>query len=59
MVDAVLREAFCSVGFSPILNFSVSDLQGTLTRVLKLGAVMDGPVQYAVQGKVTYSISFI
>eukprot|EP00210_Caulerpa_lentillifera_P007705 g7356.t1 len=45
-------EAFCSVGFSPILNFSVNDLQGTLTRLLQLGGIMDGPVQYALQGKI-------
>lgn len=48
----VHREAFCSTGYSPILAFNVDDLQATLTRVLPLGAQMDGAVQYSARGKV-------
>ena len=34
------------------MNFAVEDLQGTLMRLLQMGAVMDGPVQYPTQGQV-------
>ena len=45
------REAFYSVGYSPILVFDVPDLQTSLTRMLTLGARMDGAIQYSLDGK--------
>lgn len=49
-VPFTCSEAFCSVGYSPHLIFNVPDLQDSLTRLLKLGAQMDGAVQYTLQG---------
>ena len=46
------REAFCTTGYSPFLFFTVPDLQGSITRLLNLGATMDGRIQYAASGKV-------
>lgn len=46
------QEAPCSTGYSPLLNFVVSDLDATLPQLLMLGAEMDGPVKHPVQGKV-------
>ncbi|QDZ17766.1 glyoxalase/bleomycin resistance protein/dihydroxybiphenyl dioxygenase [Chloropicon primus] len=45
-------EALRSTGYSPMLSFNVEDLQGTLTRLLSLGAHMDGPIRYPTFGKV-------
>jgi hypothetical protein len=41
-----------TTGYSPFLAFSVTDLQGTLQRLLPLGAVMDGPIRFAQAGPV-------
>lgn len=46
------REAYCTAGYTPILSFTVPDLQQTLTKLLQLGAHMDGPIQYPTQAKV-------
>lgn len=45
-------EAYTTAGYTPVLAFDVPDLQETLTRLIQLGAVMDGPIQYPVEGKV-------
>ena len=47
------REAYCTTGYTPILSFTVDDLQQTLTKLIQLGATMDGPVQYPTQAKVS------
>ena len=44
------REAFCSVGYSPVMVFNVADLQTSLTKMLELGAQMDGAIQYSLDG---------
>lgn len=35
---------------SPMIVFDVSDVQSSLTRLLSLGAEMDGPIQYSLEG---------
>lgn len=50
------REAYCSVGYTPILTFDVPDLQDALTKSLALGAQMDGAVQYFAHGKVRFLV---
>lgn len=45
-------EAYCTTGYSPILTFTVHDLQDTLTKCLSLGAIMDGAVQFVPLGRV-------
>mmetsp|Transcript_14713 Transcript_14713/g.37244 ORF Transcript_14713/g.37244 Transcript_14713/m.37244 type:complete len:121 (+) Transcript_14713:1394-1756(+) len=45
-------EALCSTGYSPMLSFNVADLQGTITRLISMGAHLDGPIRYPTFGKV-------
>jgi hypothetical protein len=35
---------------SPMIVFDVSDVQTSLTRLLSLGAEMDGAIQYSLEG---------
>lgn len=51
-LKAADSQAYCSTGYSPILSFNVGDLQETLTKLLHLGAEMDGAIQYPAQAKV-------
>ena len=46
------EEAPLARGYSPILTFNVPDLDGTVLRLLRLGASMDGPIHFPVHGKV-------
>jgi hypothetical protein len=46
------REAAVTTGYTPFVNFSVSDLDSTMMRLVLLGASLDGPVKYPVHGKV-------
>ena len=50
--DCWRREAYCTVGYSPFLTFSVTQLQMTLTQLLQLGGTMDGSVKHLPKGKV-------
>ena len=45
-------EAFCSTGYSPMLSFEVPDVQECVTRLIPLGAHMDGPIRHETFGKV-------
>ncbi|RHY06034.1 hypothetical protein DYB36_006769 [Aphanomyces astaci] len=44
------REAACSAGYSPFLNFDVQDMMETIPRLISLGAAMDGPIKYPAFG---------
>ena len=44
-------EAPLTTGYSPFLNFAVSDLDKTVYKAMELGAAMDGAIQYADVGK--------
>uniref|UniRef100_M4BI01 Uncharacterized protein n=1 Tax=Hyaloperonospora arabidopsidis (strain Emoy2) TaxID=559515 RepID=M4BI01_HYAAE len=50
--EAGNSEAACSSGYSPFLNFDISDLSDAVPRLLMLGAIMDGPIKYPAHGKV-------
>nr|KAJ0207030.1 hypothetical protein LSAT_V11C500267660 [Lactuca sativa] len=39
-------------GYSSLLSFSVTDINNTVTKLMALGAEMDGPIKYEVHGKV-------
>nr|KAJ0197658.1 hypothetical protein LSAT_V11C700343510 [Lactuca sativa] len=39
-------------GYSSLLSFSVTDINSTVTKLMALGAEMDGPIKYEVHGKV-------
>ena len=51
------REALCSTGYSPMLSFDVVDLQDTITRLISMGAHLDGPIRYPTFGKVSETSS--
>ncbi|CAA2934969.1 lactoylglutathione lyase glyoxalase I family [Olea europaea subsp. europaea] len=39
-------------GSSSLLSFTVTDINSTVTKLMALGAEMDGPIKYEVHGKV-------
>jgi catechol 2,3-dioxygenase-like lactoylglutathione lyase family enzyme len=45
-------EAHLTTGYSPILNFTVTDMQDTVQSLITAGARMDGGIKYLTQGKV-------
>ena len=51
-LKAVEGEAQRTTGYSPLLSFTVSDMDVTVNNLLRAGAVLDGPIKYPVQGKV-------
>lgn len=44
-------------GYSSLLSFTVTDINSTVTKLMALGAELDGPIKYEIHGKVTVSIS--
>jgi catechol 2,3-dioxygenase-like lactoylglutathione lyase family enzyme len=48
----VEAEAHLTTGYSPILNFTVTDMQDTVQSLIEAGARMDGGIKYLTQGKV-------
>ena len=51
-IRSVESEAQLSVGYAPILNFDVDDMDMTVTRCAQMGGKLDGPIQYPAHGKV-------
>ena len=45
-------EAALTTGYSPFLSLRVDDLQETIQRIIPMGAEMDGPIQFAKNGRV-------
>ncbi|MFS7932286.1 putative glyoxalase/Bleomycin resistance protein/Dihydroxybiphenyl dioxygenase [Helianthus anomalus] len=39
-------------GYSSMLSFTVPDINNSVTKLMALGAEMDGPIKYEVHGKV-------
>ncbi|XP_059310899.1 uncharacterized protein LOC132062327, partial [Lycium ferocissimum] len=39
-------------GYSSLLSFTVGDINNSVTKLLALGAELDGPIKYEVHGKV-------
>ncbi|KAL1355751.1 hypothetical protein HN51_007739 [Arachis hypogaea] len=39
-------------GYSSLLSFTVTDINSTVTKLIALGAELDGPIKYEVHGKV-------
>ncbi len=50
------NEALLSIGYSPFMNFILKDFDEALGRVMQMGATMDGPVLYPLEGKVYNSV---
>lgn len=51
-IQASESEASLAVGYSPFLNFDVDDMDSIVARCVKMGASLDGPIQYPAHGKV-------
>ncbi|KAA8516126.1 hypothetical protein F0562_019305 [Nyssa sinensis] len=39
-------------GYSSLLSFTVTDINNTVTKLMALGAELDGPIKYEIYGKV-------
>ncbi|KAG4390294.1 hypothetical protein GLYMA_06G264500v4 [Glycine max] len=39
-------------GYSSLLSFTVTDMNNTVTKLMALGAELDGPIKYEVHGKI-------
>ncbi|KAK7853757.1 uncharacterized protein LOC112038744 [Quercus suber] len=39
-------------GYSSLLSFTVTDINSTVTKLMTLGAELDGPIKYEIHGKV-------
>ncbi|XP_043717799.1 uncharacterized protein LOC122665712 [Telopea speciosissima] len=39
-------------GYSSLLSFTVTDIHSTVTKLMALGAELDGPIKYEIHGKV-------
>ncbi|XP_010925792.1 uncharacterized protein [Elaeis guineensis] len=39
-------------GYSSMLSFTVADINSTVTKLITLGAELDGPIKYEIHGKV-------
>jgi hypothetical protein len=39
-------------GYTSLLSFTVTDINSTVTKLMALGAELDGPIKYEVHGKV-------
>lgn len=48
------RQAEAITGYTPQMSFTVGNLEGTMMKMMQLGATLDGPVKYPVHGKVTH-----
>ena len=40
-----------TTGYTPILCFDVKNMDNTLNKALEMGAILDGPIKYPIQGK--------
>lgn len=45
-------ESQLSTGYSPVVTFDIKNLPETVTRCLKAGAHLDGPIQFPAHGAV-------
>ena len=50
--NAASGEAALSTGYSPLLTFSVTDMDTTIAACVQAGGNLDGPIQYPAHGKV-------
>ena len=51
-LQSTLTESQLSTGYSPLLTFTVSDMNQRVAACAQAGAHLDGPIQYPAHGKV-------
>jgi hypothetical protein len=52
LLQRVEKEAECSTGYSPILQFDVQDMDLVIQNLLMQGGRLDGPIKYPVEGRI-------
>ncbi len=53
VITHVLRqESMLCTGYSPSLQFTIDEFDTRIYRLLELGGMLDGPIQYKIHGKV-------
>jgi len=45
-------QATAQKAYSSLLSFTVTDMNSTVTKLMALGAELDGPIKYEIHGKV-------
>lgn len=45
-------------GYSSLLSFTVTDINSTVTKLMTLGAELDGPIKHEIHGKVNPTSEF-
>ncbi|GMN31772.1 hypothetical protein TIFTF001_003407 [Ficus carica] len=48
----VFRDHVAQNGYSSLLSFTATDINNTVTRLMALGAQLDGPIKNEIHGKV-------
>jgi catechol 2,3-dioxygenase-like lactoylglutathione lyase family enzyme len=51
-LQAVTSEAQVTTGYSPLLQFEVENMDDCITKCVRLGGSLDGPIQYPAHGKI-------
>jgi len=55
-IPIIIREgtnaASLTVGYTPILNFDVADMENAVTAAMELGGMLDGTIKYKSFGKI-------
>lgn len=51
-LQGVTSESQVATGYSPLLNFTIGDMDQTIVQCMQLGAHLDGPIQYPAHGKI-------
>ncbi|KAK7251398.1 hypothetical protein RIF29_34551 [Crotalaria pallida] len=46
------NEQVMQKGYSSLLSFTVTDINSTVTKLMALGAELDGPIKHEIHGKV-------
>jgi len=51
-IQSTFTESQLSTGYSPLLTFTVTDMNSRVAACAQAGAHLDGPIQYPAHGKV-------
>ncbi|MED6156463.1 hypothetical protein PIB30_014684 [Stylosanthes scabra] len=52
LMHSPLEKEVTQKAYSSLLSFTVTDINSTVTKLIALGAELDGPIKYEVHGKV-------
>lgn len=46
------------MGYSSLLSFTVIDINSTVTKLMALGAELDGPIKHEIHGKIMIHLTY-